>query len=47
MAQSGVYVLRIALFLALGSIWVIWFWVKPPSTPSKIMVSLRLGSPLI
>ena len=40
-------VLRIASFLALGSAWVIYFWDQPPSTPSKIMVTLRLGSPMI
>ena len=28
---ESIYVLRIALFLALGSAWVLCFWVKPPS----------------
>ncbi len=36
--------LRIALFLALGSAWVICFWVKLPSTPNKNMATLRLES---
>jgi hypothetical protein len=50
-AQSGVYVVEDAVFtialVALGSAWVIWFWVKPPRAPrpgelaSRISIDLR------